>query len=713
MKDIPYTFHEKYILRTPALSVCEVENISSKKIRSLCSDSFISEAIYLTSPELHLEMQKYLLEEEVTNIKLESTLLKFLLRMSNRCTPFGLFAGVSLGLIKNNTEIELKNLKDFKRKTRLDMNYLCSLVQDLEADNALRNSLLYFPNSSLYKVGKEYRYIEYKYINTLRHHYMISIDASEYIERIVRLSEKGASIKEMVNSIISEEISVNDADNFITNLIDNQILISSISPTVSGDDYLDFIEEKTNQPWLKEIKQAIKNLDNKIIHKDLSLYKVIMEELEIQDIPFNKKFLFQTDLLVTSVSNSLDKAVIDDINKALIVLNKLKTRVKNPILEGFKNAFYERYEDEEMPLSMVLDVEVGIGYDQSLKYSYDVCPLVDDLVISNTNKNQSNQVALKKASKIISEKINVAKNENTFEVILKDADLNGLVDNWNDLPETFPLIASVFKNNNHDPIVALSHIGGPTANYLAGRFGHISDDVKGLLQEITLKEKVKENTVLAEVVHLPESRTGNILYRSNLRKYEIPYLAKSNLPSDNQIPISDIYVSIVNDKIILRSKKLNKLIEPRVANAHAFWGKNTLPLYHFLCDMQSQDLCPYLDFTWNSEFVDYTFLPRMRYRNIILSRAEWHFKNKQIKNLEELMHWKKEFDIPDTFFIVDGDNELLINLKNNLSCEIFLKEIKNNPLFILKECLTENFDSVVEQDGLKYANEFMFFLHKN
>ena len=72
--------------------------------------------------------------------------------------PFGLFAGCSTGKIADSTSIELPATKDNKRRTRLDMQYLCALIQEIERDPNVREQLVYYPNDSLYEIGGKYRY---------------------------------------------------------------------------------------------------------------------------------------------------------------------------------------------------------------------------------------------------------------------------------------------------------------------------------------------------------------------------------------------------------------------------------------------------------------------------------------------------------------------------------------------------------------------------
>ncbi|WP_025742653.1 lantibiotic dehydratase family protein [Aquimarina pacifica] len=717
MNTKPYSLLEKYILRTPILSNEVLSNISSEKIKEVCHEPIVSEAIFLASPELHAEMQKYLSDQDYDNPKLELSLLKYISRMGHRCTPFGLFAGISVGQLGEKTAIEFEDVTKYKRATRLDMNYLCSLVQELENIPEIRSNLLYFPNNSLYEIGNKYRYIEYKYNNAIRHHYMIAIDASRYISKVLTLAEKGAKIKDLAQSIVSAEISIEDAENFINNLIDNQILLSSISPTVSGDDYLDYIYKNTGVTWLEEIKKHIKQLDQHVIHQDLSPYQNIIDLLTSIKIPFNKKFLFQTDLVATTKENELDKEISADVLKGITVLNKLTNRRKNPRLESFKKAFYKRYEDEEVPLSIALDVETGVGYNQKHKGTFDVCPLIDDLILTNTSGETAQsyyKYNLGKEDTLIYDKFQAAKSENAFEIVFDDKELKEFRENWDDLPATFPVMCTIFETDQtKDTTISLFDTGGPSASYLLGRFSHTSADVKEILYEIVEKEE-KEDRILAEIVHLPESRTGNILYRNPIRKHEIAYLAKSNLPSEKQLHISDLWISIQNNTILLRSKKLNQYIEPRMANAHNY-EDSPLPIYQFLGDMQTQNVCNTLNFTWGPNLSDQTFFPRVRYKNVILSPAQWHIKENELKELQDknsFAEWQKKHNIPSVFLLADHDNELVINLENEISKKMFLSEIKNKRKVTLKENLYNEFDSSIKKGKHSYNNEFIFSLYQ-
>lgn len=109
-------FFESYVLRTPIFSVDlfkeVLENYSFKKLLHEYSNNKVFQtAIELASPELVEELNKLILNDidlELQNVavtKLEIALYKYFARSTSRCTPFGLFAGCSVGKFSNITNI--------------------------------------------------------------------------------------------------------------------------------------------------------------------------------------------------------------------------------------------------------------------------------------------------------------------------------------------------------------------------------------------------------------------------------------------------------------------------------------------------------------------------------------------------------------------------------------------------------------------------------
>jgi len=113
-------------------------------LKEILTRSDIQEAIFLASPVLFDETSKYLNDrlKPKDREKFFYSALKYLSRMATRCTPFGLFAGCSVGQIAENNDICPFYPEQYSRHTRLDMNYLCALAQEIAKDSELRHRLL-------------------------------------------------------------------------------------------------------------------------------------------------------------------------------------------------------------------------------------------------------------------------------------------------------------------------------------------------------------------------------------------------------------------------------------------------------------------------------------------------------------------------------------------------------------------------------------------
>ena len=208
---------------------------------------------------------------------------------------------------------------------------------------------------------------------------------------------------------------------------------------------------------------------------------------------------------------------------------------------------------------------------------------------------------------IIYKKLLDAEKNNQFIIEFKDTDLEHIELDWKHVPDTLSAFTEVLKIDHQERLV----VNGLSANAgnLLARFSYGDAQLLEHLKQITnLEQQMQPDKIIAEIAHLPEARTGNILKRPHLREYEIPYLAKSTLPLSQQITIDDLWVSIQNNRIILTSKKRNKEVLPRLTNAHNYESK-ALPIYHFLCDLQSQNKKTSLGFSWPRLADDHPFLP--------------------------------------------------------------------------------------------------------
>jgi thiopeptide-type bacteriocin biosynthesis protein len=732
-----YKFHGIEVLRTPLRPF--KSGFTEVEIDRLFESVEIQESLFLSSPALLDEYQKWKRGDVRDRKKIEGlyiSLLKYALRMHTRCTPFGLFAGCNA--VTPGKDFVVSSV--IERKTRLDMNYTCELVQELGKIPSIFEHLRFFPNSSIYQVKDKVRYIEYSYKNKNRRYQISAVDSSKYLLEIIDFSNQGKTISELCDFIIDEEISYEDAYGFVEELIRAQLLINNLEPSVSGEELLDKtlkviteIGEKEQDENLHQIIDKLTSVQKKLVSIDhrsvnsIHFYKEIEQELESLQIPFERNKLFQTDLFPI-YEKGLDRDknthpneffVQSQIKEAITVLNCLTSRVLKNNLSEFKEKFYERYEDQEIPLLKAIDSEIGIGYGASSNNTGNFNPLIDEVALPY-KLNDTHDIKWSSKKSFLFQKLLDAKRDNKKVVALDMKELKDFKVEWDDLPKSFGVMYNHLGDRNGKDFIHLLNAGGSSGVNLIGRFAQSNLTLESVILDIAKGEDVANpNEINAEIVHLPENRTGNILLRPTFRKYEIPFLSSSSLPKHQQIELQDLHLSVRNGELYLRSKRLNKRVHPFLGNAHNF-DFNALPVYQVLCDLQTQNIRGGLYFDWGPVSGEFHFLPRVEVNNVVVFRATWQLDKQKFPKFKgsdsfanSIKKWRTEWEIPETFFLVEGDNELLIDSSNELSLQMMESMLRKKTNIVLKEFLFDLQSAKVKDAlGNGFTNEFITVLEK-
>jgi lantibiotic biosynthesis protein len=719
----PYRFLEQVVMRTPALPF--VQHLTASDIDKLLQRVDFLEAIYLASPVLYKECIKCrdgLIKDDKEKQKIQTSIIKYYQRMYSRCTPFGLFSGCTVANWAEQDTIITIDTEKKERHTRLDMHYLCALVQHIAQHPSIKNRLLYYPNTSIYKTDDEIRYVEYRYTTGKRMYQISAVTVSDYLEDVLQAAKSGITISALLHLLQKDDITTTDAMDFIEELLQAQILTNALEPSITGEEFiypLIAALQKINDPEeqtitttiaiIKQIEEKLKILDVNAINA-IEPYKEIITLIESLGVEYEESKLFQTDLVQTASTALLDKQHQEDLTTCVQLFNGLFTYKGNEQLESFARRFYERFEDREMPLLQVLDSETGIGYLETVGRNMN--PLLDGVALAIPSNTQQS-ISWSAAQQWLFALLKKATVEKLYEVTILEEDIKNNVINWDDTP---PSIAIMFRLIN-DGKLLVENIGGSSAANLLARFAHSNVSIKNLVQQITdAEQSINPEIIFAEIVHLPESRVGNVLLHPVFRSYEIPYLASSSLSKEQQINVEDLSISVQNGVIYLRSQKLQKIVIPRLSSAHNF-GFNALPVYQFLGDLQTHQLRNSFAFYWGNLSNEFIFLPRVTYKNLVLKEATWQFAKKEMELLvKDLKQQKQDFinlhRLPCLLVLADGDNELLVDRESPVSVMAFIDAIKNRASIILKEFMGYDKTPIKDSSGQYFINQFITSLVK-
>ena len=724
-ENFKYTPFNKFVFRCPILPFNQSHN-------NFIDSGILKESVFLASPDLYDAFVKETSKPGELNLKTRLSLMKYHIRMSSRCTPFGLFAACGIGELGGTSEVILEGIDNYRSHTRLDMNFLCALCQYIGNLPEVADKLSYYPNSSLYRVYNCYRYIEYNYKKSKRKHFLSEIEYNEYLAAILTVCETGASREMMLQTLHAFDFETAEINEYLNELITNQVLVSDLDPTVTGEDLLKKLINRLDQlnvlhdvnAILKSISEKLQFIDSITPGRSEDAYKEIIKEIDKLNVGYERKFLFQSDMYVMPGVATLGNDVLDTVKDGLHVLNKLSRQEENQLLKKFKEDFHKRYEEEEVPLIEVMDSDIGLGFSGAVPGNTEIHPLIDGLPFVQRNGG-STQTSFNRIDRMLLEKYIQCINNGDKEVVITDEHIAEMPEQWDDLPITINAMLEVLKvdKEQKSPLVYIKSVGGSSAANLLGRFCHIGEELYNHVINITDKEDelIGENKLLAEIVHLPESRIGNILYRPTIRKYEIPYLARQSVDNDYKLAVSDLMVSVPGGRRIkLRSKKLNKEIAPRLSTAHNF-SNNALPVYHFLCLLQTEGLRLSIGFSWGNLTGGKEFYPRVRYKNSVLFLARWSFNANDTKDLPAItqpdffskaMAFKECKKIPDKVWLKSGDNKLFIDFNDPFSVQLLFSEVRGES-FVLEECSFDDNAWFIKQQSDACTNEVIVSFYKN
>jgi thiopeptide-type bacteriocin biosynthesis protein len=698
---------EKLILRTPRFSMSEYFDASN--FTSLFLNNDFHDAILLASQDLF---------NSVINKKglYSESLFRYATRSCFRSTPFGLFSAVSVVDWGESSKIQLA---DLRKRIVMDIQVINSVVDKIHADENVLKELTYTINNSLYVIGNMVRYVEWNALNGARNYVLSEVELCEELKAIISTAQSPVSFRSLAETLVQKNIKTEDADDFLIELIKNRILVSHLEPEITSHmTAWDTLRSKLeNLCHIEKIFSVCKQMDevsklisvanchNASIQQIVSDLKMTFNKFQVSNV----RNPIRLDLVRSCKERTLDKTIKQNLTNAIQILTKLHGDVKHEHLEQFKTRFINRFGEREIPLMDALDSLTGVGYPEA---SYETTnTLTSDLSLQvpepSTGFSQLELFLIKKL------KCHCLTGSREAIEISED-DLNQFNGSDQSLPNSFSVYFRVtdFLRNE----ILVESIGGANAIQCLGRFGTLDSEIYDLAESVSkLEVQQQEGRIIAEIVHLPEDSYGNAMLRPAFFEFEIKYLSNGCASEYKTIRINDLYVKLNQGKVVLYSKKLNKEIVPRLSNAHNH-NLSPLPVYRFLCDLQSQDYHTNLSFSYGKLYDIFNFLPQVKIGSVIVHPATWTLTGEDFRPVlsssdtklaEEAAKFQAKYHLPQFISLIEEDQELFIDLKNLSSVNSFLALLKRKERVTIREFLFDAHAPVLDENGQVFMNEFI------
>lgn len=631
------------LLRIPAFSITDqlVEVWEELKI----AISFSSSAFY--------NKIKTVKAHELTDLdpKIQFTIWKYFNRSKYRGTPYGSFAGFAVAeLTAGTTEVV------FSRKQHLHRFKDWSYRNDLQISNEdlISSDRLYFSNSSTYSTSRNIRFISLQE----QVFELAEIEKSTFITELLDFCSKKARYAAICDFAAERAVSEEVLTGILRAMLDLQLLFTDLNPNIIGPDYFG------------RSGQALNDTEEQYL---IAERKVCL--------------------------GGIGKAALAHLPACIDHLTSISSAQENQGLKSFSSEFQRRFESQELPLMMVLDPELGIGYGD-LAGAAAATDLAHELrdAIGNAAPSAVHPEAF--AWTLLKEMLSGDKKQ---VIKLENIENNPQSDSKIKSANSFSALARFA-----DDLVVLEQVGGCTANALAGRFTMASEAVESHCKQIAAAESAANPEVIFfDLAYMAEGKVDNINRRKGIYDHELPILNYSC--SGQPISLNDLLVTVKNGEIILLSAQYGKRLVPRLASAYNY-SRSDLSVYRFLCDLQHQRVRTQILFDIQSLLPGLDFYPRVQYKNLVLSPAKWRIKASDLGQ-EPVLSLLDKMGVGRYFSAGNGDQTLCFDKENETDLFHFKSYLKQYNDFVISECIIASNQVFKDESGKNYFSQILLTLN--
>lgn len=684
-------------------------------------------------------------------LRREKKLLRYLIRMSTRPTPYGLFAGVALGDWGAATDLSIAHPMA-RLQVGLDMGWLMPLIWRLEASQQVRRHLRVFANSAAYFRGGRVFLHERATADASDEIHEVSLRATRVVKHTLEVARHPIAYTDLTASLLASipEATEEKVEALLTLLWQQTLLLTDLRPPLTGEvhpaSYLqrrlaDLPPTTALAKQLAAILEQIHTWEMAPLDFGLEQYHSLLQQIKdflhtpeatfgatahsLHSSPLPEAGIGRTqkmeenqfpELLQVTMGmdlrgHTLSKQVgIDAVRMAELLL-RLTPFPQGPIdLANYRQAFLQRYQqDQEVPLVELIDPNFGLG-----------APL------ATAAPHEEEQHSARRNQALIEIAL-LALHKRQLVVELNEATIERL-QTWNPTSDTAPssldlnIFVGAASATDIDAgcyqLVLGPNIGGRQGGSNFGRFATLlgREGLQTLRETATRVSRLASEKLLAEMVYLPEKgRASNVAIRPNVYSYELCYATSPGTTFEHTIPLDELVVGLRNDTFFLRWPQKNVEVIPRAS--HMLTSTGAPPLIRLLTSIGLDGTPLLTPFNWGGA-ATFPFLPRVQVGRLVLSLAQWRIstdirdRELPLSSLETfraaLATWRACWNVPRYVYLSMMDNRLLLDLESLEQCDELRTELQSLPpdgALILQEVFPVLDQAWVHGPGGHYITE--------
>lgn len=587
--------------------------------------------------------------------------LRYLLRGATRATPFGLFAGVAP--VRVGAEVSLHVGTAHRAAAKLDATWITGVVEDLEADEAVRSQLNVVANN-LAVERDGHLVLEHRSRGSAGGApVLVQIRATTPAKAALAAARSQVRWSDLVKELAACFPAVPQPviDRLLTTLLAEGLLITNLRPAMTALDPLTaLISSLALSAADSTTAQGLRSIAVALARHNAATTPAIAESERVHiaraaaNLRPGPKPAPALDLHL-DWSLAIPEAVTDEAARAASILTRLASR---PVLSSGWTAWHARFLDRYGPGAVVrvldaVDADTGLGYPTGYLGS---CATASAEALASRDKT-----LLKLA--------HTAAVRRRLEVVLDDATIEELagVGAADPVQPSTELTVRVhaasleaFGRGEFDlHVVGVSRAAGATTGRFLGLF---NDDIR---RRMTARyadlSGAHRGALLAQLSAPPLYANTQNVARAPRTAPLVVSLGEYPDSDSDRLDVSDLAVTADAGRLHLVSLSHRRPVHTLLLNAVDL-AHHSHPLARFLLEAPVALTAPCVGFEWGAATA-LPFLPALRYGRTIISPARWVLAARDLPDRDShwsawdqsLTAWREEVLLPRHVYLGDGD----------------------------------------------------------
>lgn len=653
------------VLRAPLLPAedyLRVAGAGRDGLRRFLDDDLVRASIAVGSPDLLDAVDRGGTSKE--RDQQDSSLLRYLVRMSSRPTPYGMFAGVALLGWGERTTAQLGARP--RTHSRPDMVWLLEMLASAGADLSIRRELRVSANRAVVRHGGRI------FVTDQSSRDPKSVRATPAVVQALRLAARPIRYQELVEALLScsSSATTERVAALVDELLRESLLFTELRPSLlTADPATDAAlllrsigPARQRAAALGEVLDDLSRFDDAPPGGAAPAYTAL--RAKARALQPDASNTVQVDM-TWPVSGAITVRIADAAARAAETLLSLSPSPSGPAgLQSYKRVFESRYGHHRyVPILELLDPAVGIGPPGAGGHS----SLPPDR-------------AGRRGRRLLDLAVGALRDRQTA-IELTDDDLDHLRTTevlGDSAPLTLELSVFVLADSVDDidggrfRLVVGPNLGAPAAGRNLGRFADIlGAPALAALQEVAEHEaRLLPDRVWAEVSYLPgRARSANVAVRPAVRPFQVVSVLGHERSGPTQIPLDELAVGLDRNRLRVVWTRDGTEVVP--CSGHMLNSRGAPAAIGLLDEVARDGLVQTSHFDWGPAS-SFPALPRVSYGELVLQPARWSLDRQALRYgpdevplstfAERFEAWRDRWSLPRRAYLAFGDNRLLLDL---------------------------------------------------